>query len=81
MVEKTLHNLVVSEKFHRSFVGSVFFFFLIESKRYVAITRLSFIAISCRVRSTRTTLMHVGHYGRKNFTRSEERRVGKECVP
>ena len=31
-------------------------------------TRLSFIVISCRVGSTKTTLMCVGHYGRKNFT-------------
>ena len=56
--------------FYRSFLGPVFFFFsfLIESKRQVAITRLSFIVISCLVGSVKTTLMRVGHYGQKRFT-------------
>ena len=34
----------------------------------VAITKLSFIVISCHVGSAKTTLMRVGHYGRKKFT-------------
>ena len=71
MVEKNLHILAVSEKFYRSFLGSVFFYFFsfkIKSKRSVAMTTLSFIVISCHVGSAKTTLMCVGHYGRKKFT-------------
>ena len=71
MVEKTLHILVVSKKFYKSFLGSIFFLyfsFMKESKRQVAMTILSFIVVLCHVGSAKTTLMHVGHYGRKNFT-------------
>ena len=50
------------------FLGPSFFFFGIESKREVAITKLSFRVISFHVGSTKTTLMSVGHYGRKKFT-------------
>ena len=50
------------------FLGpSFFFFFLIESKRQVAIIRPSFIVILCHVGSTKMTLMCVGHYGRKTL--------------
>ena len=44
-----------------------FFFFLIELKRQVAMTRLSLIVISCCVGSTKTTLICVGHCGRKTL--------------
>ena len=46
----------------------LFIYFLIEFKRQVAMTRLSFIVISCHVGSAKKTLICVGHYGRKNFT-------------
>ena len=42
--------------------------YMIQFKRSVAMTRLSFTVIFCRVGSAKTTLMRVGHYGRKNFT-------------
>ena len=44
-----------------------FFSFMIESKRTIAMTRLSFMVISCRVGSAKTTLMCVGHYGKKTL--------------
>ena len=70
MVEKTLHILAVLEKFYRTllrFVFFFFFFFLMGSKRQFAMIRLSFIVILCRVGSAKTTLMRVGHYGRKKL--------------
>ena len=52
---------------HLFFLFSFSFPFLIESKRQIAITRLSFIVILCHVGSTKTTLMHMGHYGGKKL--------------
>ena len=39
------------------------YIYIIESNRQVAMTRLSFIVILCRVGSAKMTLMHVGDYG------------------
>ena len=50
-----------------SFFFLFFFSFMIESKRTIAMTRLSFMVISCRVGSAKTTLMCVGHYGKKTL--------------
>ena len=55
--------------------------YMIESKRPVAMTRLSFIVILCPVGSSKTTLMRVGHYGRKNNSILRKSSLKKGAFP